>query len=51
MAGRLRRHRFLAFAWLSLDEGNNDPVRFLEYFLSALHQIVPTVRPELPLTI
>jgi len=27
------------FAWLSLDEGDNDPVRFLRYLISALQQI------------
>ena len=36
----------LSFAWLSLDEGDNDPIRFLEYFLTALHQVVPAIRPD-----
>lgn len=35
------------FAWFSLDEGDNDPVRFLDYFLTALHSVVPAIRPEL----
>ena len=34
-------------AWLSLDEGDNDPIRFLQYFLSALQRIVPTLRVDL----
>ncbi len=31
-----------ASAWLSLDEGDNDPVRFLQYFVTAIQQVVPT---------
>ena len=31
-----------ASAWLSLDEGDNDPVRFLQYFVTAIQQIVRT---------
>lgn len=30
-----------AFAWLSLDEADNDPHRFLEYLIAALEQINP----------
>ncbi len=40
------REAGLPYAWLSLDEGDNDPVRFLEYFFSALQQVVPSVRLE-----
>ncbi len=32
----------LRFAWLSLDEGDNDPARFLAYFVAALQ----TTRPD-----
>jgi LuxR family maltose regulon positive regulatory protein len=31
------------FGWLSLDEGENDPVQFLSYFLSALQRIIPGI--------
>jgi len=34
-------------AWLSLDEGDNDPIRFLQYFLSALQKTVPTLGVDL----
>jgi LuxR family maltose regulon positive regulatory protein len=34
-------------AWLSLDEGDNDPIRYLHYFISALQRIVPTIQPDL----
>src|SRR5215467_8764999 len=30
-------------AWLSLDEGENDPTRFLTYLVAALQTIAPTV--------
>ncbi len=30
-------------AWLSLDEGDNDPTRFLSYLVAALHTIVPNL--------
>src|SRR6266566_1971762 len=30
-------------AWLSLDEGENDPARFLTYFVAALQTIAPTI--------
>ncbi len=34
-------------AWLSLDEGDNDPIRFSQYFISALQQIIPSIQPDL----
>jgi LuxR family maltose regulon positive regulatory protein len=30
-------------AWLSLDEGDNDPLRFLTYFVTALQTIAPNI--------
>ncbi len=30
-------------AWLSLDEGENDPARFLTYLITALQSIAPTI--------
>jgi LuxR family maltose regulon positive regulatory protein len=34
-------------AWLSLEESDNDPVRFLQYLLTALQQIIPSVHFDL----
>ena len=34
-------------AWLSLEEGDNDPVRFLQYLLTALHDIVASIHCDL----
>jgi LuxR family maltose regulon positive regulatory protein len=33
----------LPVAWLSLDEGDNDPTRFLSYFVAALQTIAPNI--------
>jgi LuxR family maltose regulon positive regulatory protein len=33
----------LPVAWLSLDDGDNDPVRFLTYFIGALQTVAPHV--------
>ena len=38
LAGRER-----PIAWLSLDEGDNDPARFLAYFIAALQTVVPNI--------
>ena len=32
-----------AVAWLSLDEGDNDPTRFLAYLVAALQTVVPNI--------
>src|SRR5512146_1212843 len=34
-------------AWLSLEESDNDPIRFLQYLLTALQKIVSSVRLDL----
>src|SRR5829696_10473221 len=34
-------------AWLSLDEGDNDPTRFLAYLVAALQTIAPMVGENL----
>lgn len=34
-------------AWLSLEEADNDPVRFLQYLLTALHNIVSSIHLDL----
>ena len=33
-------------AWVSLDEGDNDPARFLTYLVSALQTVVPNIGEE-----
>ena len=34
-------------AWLSLEESDNDPVTFLQYLLTALQKVVPSIRFDL----
>ena len=33
--------------WISLDEGDNDPIHFLQYLLTALQKVVPTIQAEM----
>ena len=33
-------------AWLSLDEGDSDPIRFLTYLVAALQTIAPSIGAE-----
>jgi LuxR family maltose regulon positive regulatory protein len=42
VASWLRHTQFKA-AWLSLDDGDNDPVRFLTHLVAALQTIAPTI--------
>jgi LuxR family maltose regulon positive regulatory protein len=37
----------LPTAWVSLDEGDNDPSHFLQYLLTALHKVVPAIQTEM----
>ncbi len=46
LAGWLRQASIRS-AWLSLDKRDNDPLHFLQYFLSALHQLTPLVGVDL----
>ncbi len=41
LAGGERREPKVRAAWLALDEGDNDPARFLAYFVAALQTIKP----------
>jgi len=38
----IHRHKLPA-AWISLDEGDNDPVRFLSYLIAAIRTFKPEV--------
>jgi ATP/maltotriose-dependent transcriptional regulator MalT len=35
-------------AWLSLDEADNDPSRFLQYFTTVLQTVIPTIQEDRP---
>jgi LuxR family transcriptional regulator, maltose regulon positive regulatory protein len=35
-------------AWLSLDEGDNDPIRFFQYFITSLRKLIPDIGADLP---
>ena len=41
------RQNDVSSTWLSLDEGDNDPLRFLQYLVIALQKIVPEIQPDL----
>jgi len=46
MAGCARLEPEVRFAWLSLDESDNDLVRFLTYFIAALQTALQTIGAE-----
>src|SRR5512136_188687 len=37
----------ISCAWLSLEESDNDPISFLQYILTALQAVLPTIRLDL----
>ncbi len=41
----------LKFGWLSLEKADNDPVRFLTYFIAAIQQMSPTIGQEIQTTL
>jgi len=45
--GRWLKETKVSSAWLSLDAGDNDPIRFLHYLLTALIPIAPAIEGEL----
>ncbi len=46
LVGSWLKEKKLPSAWLSLDAGDNDPVRFLQYLLAALAPLAPGVEAE-----
>ncbi len=47
VAGWAQRDPLVRAAWLSLDEGDNDPTRFLTYLVTAVQTIAPDIGPGL----
>src|SRR5690348_4784929 len=43
VAGCVQYEPVIRAAWLSLDEGDNDPTRFLTYLVTALQMIAPAI--------
>ena len=50
LVSRWLRDRGISSAWLSLDTGDNDPVRFLRYLLTAFEHVAPGIGNDLPNT-
>jgi LuxR family maltose regulon positive regulatory protein len=47
LVSRWLKESKIPFAWLSLDSGDNDPNRFLQYLLAALLPIAPGIEDDL----
>lgn len=47
LAGSWLRSSNVASSWLSLDEDDNDPIRFLRHFVAALEKVTPIIQPDL----
>jgi LuxR family transcriptional regulator, maltose regulon positive regulatory protein len=47
LASRWLKESHVPFAWLSLDGGDNDPNRFLQYLLAALLPVAPGIKNDL----
>ena len=41
------KEKKIPYAWLSLDDGDNDPIRFLQYLFAALVPFAPGIKDEL----
>jgi LuxR family transcriptional regulator, maltose regulon positive regulatory protein len=41
------RENDVASAWLSLDDGDNDPIRFLQYFIITLQKLISEIQLDL----
>jgi LuxR family maltose regulon positive regulatory protein len=42
------KEKKIPFAWISLDSGDNDPIRFLQYLIAAMAPFAPDVEAEAP---
>jgi LuxR family maltose regulon positive regulatory protein len=41
------KEKNIPYAWLSLDSGDNDPIRFLQYLYAALAPFAPSIKDEM----
>jgi LuxR family transcriptional regulator, maltose regulon positive regulatory protein len=47
LASSWLRETELAAAWFSMDEGDNDPIRFLQNLIASLQNVIPAIQPEM----